>query len=68
MGVNSFPFLPNAVLRYHLETVKDEDSAFVEKLREGFFADDLVTGAETVKDAFSLNIKARGRLRLGWFT
>ena len=47
-------FLLNAVLRYHLETFEDEDTAFAEKLLEGFFVDDLITGAKTVKDAFSL--------------
>ena len=68
LRVNSSPFPPNVVLRYHLEAFKDEDSAFVEKLLEGFFVNDLVTGAETVKDAFSLYIKARDRLRLGGLT
>ena len=67
-GVNSFSFLLNAVLRYHFEAFKDEDTAFVEKLLEEFFVDDFVSGVETVRDAFSLYIKAKDRLRVGGFT
>ena len=66
-GVNSSPFLLNAVLRYHLEKFKDEDPEFVAKLIEGFFVDDLVTGAETVEEAFTLYIKARDRMKEGGF-
>ena len=47
------------MLRYHLETFREEDAAFVEKLIEGFFVDDLVSGAETAKDAFSLISRQR---------
>ena len=63
-GVISSPFLLNAALRCHLETL-NEDPEFVAKPLEGFFVDDLVTGAETVNEAFSLYIKARDRLKAG---
>ena len=66
--MNSSPFLLNAVLRYHLEKFKDEDPEFVAKLIEGVFVDDLVTRAETVKEAFTLYIKARERMKEGGFT
>ena len=67
-GVNSSPFLLNAVLRYHLEKFKDEDPEFVARLIEGFYVDDLVTGAEKVEEAFTLYIKARNRMKEGGFT
>ena len=66
-GGNSSPFLLNAVLKYHLEKFKDEDPEFGAKMIEGFFVDDLVVGAETVEEAFTLYIKTRDRMKEGGF-
>ena len=42
-GVNSSPFLLNAVIRHHVNQYKDVDPQFVECLINSFFVDDLVT-------------------------
>ena len=62
-GVNSSPFLLNAVLRHHVESFKATDPEFVSKLSESFYVDDLVTGSDTTEEAFCLYKKARGRLK-----
>ena len=62
-GVNSSPFLFNAVLRHHVESFKATDPEFVSKLTESFYVDDLVTGCDTTGEAFCLYKKARGRLK-----
>ena len=62
-GVNSSPFLLNAVLRHHVESFKAIDQEFVSKLTESFYVDDLVTGCDTTEEAFCLYEKARDRLK-----
>ena len=66
-GVNSSPFLPNAVLRHHLEGYKEIDPNFTSKLLESFYVDDLVTGCKTLDEAFTLYQKASERLKQGGF-
>ena len=53
-GVNSSPFILNAVLRHHIEFFKDSDPEFVKKLLQSFFVDDLVTGMDSTENAFKL--------------
>ena len=61
-GVNSLPFLLKAVLGHHIETFKDRDPEFVTKIKEGFFVDDLVAGANSTQAAFNLYQKAKERM------
>ena len=67
-GVNSSPFILNAVLRHHIESFKDSDPEFVKKLLQSFFVDDLVTGMDSTKNAFQFYQKAKERLKQGGFT
>eukprot|EP00794_Sanderia_malayensis_P009391 gene9391-biopygen7530 len=66
-GVNSSPFLLNAVLRHHIETYVAEDPDFVSKLVQSFYVDDLVTGGRNTKEVISTLEKARTRMQEGGF-
>ena len=66
-GVNSSPFLLNAVLRHHVETYKEVDSNFVPKILQSFYVDDLVSGSNSLEDAFSLYRKGKSRMLEGGF-
>ena len=67
-GVSSSPFILNAVLRQHLESFNDTDPEFTSKVKESFFVDDLVTGADSAESACQLYQKAKDFLRQGGFT
>ena len=66
-GVNSSPFLLNAVLKHHIETYKDIDPQFVSKLTRGFYVHDLVTGCKSGEEALYLFNKANDRMLEGGF-
>ena len=66
-GVNSSPFLLNAVLRHHLDNYKEEDPQFVDCLKGSFFVDDLVTSCRYSEEAFLLYEKARAWMQEGGF-
>ena len=61
-GVNSSPFLLNAVLRHHLEKYKEIDPQFVDCLTKSFFVDDLVTSCRNSEQAYLLYDKAKLRM------
>ncbi|XP_048580427.1 uncharacterized protein LOC116614572 [Nematostella vectensis] len=66
-GVNCSPFLLNATLRYHLESFAKEEPEFVRVMKDSFYVDDLVTGAESADKALELFEKARARMATGGF-
>ena len=66
-GVNCSPFLLNATLHHHLESYQDVDPGFVEKLKNSFYVDDLVTGEQTEEKAYVLYEEAKDRLASGGF-
>jgi len=66
-GVNCSPFLLNATLQYHLDTIAKIDLEFVRIMKGSFFVDDLVTGYKTTQAACELQDKAKVRLTLGGF-
>ncbi|XP_028416058.1 uncharacterized protein LOC114539642 [Dendronephthya gigantea] len=66
-GVNASPFLLNATLRHHLTKYNEIDAAFVRKLQESFYVDDLVSGESTVEKTFELYDKAKTRMAQGGF-
>ena len=66
-GVNSSPYLLNAVLRHHLSTFENVDPVFVKKLSQSFYVDDLVTGAPNIEEACTLYVNAKERLKKGGF-
>ena len=61
-GVNSSPFLLNAVIRYHLDKLKETDPGLAIKLSENFFVDDLYAGAESLQASKELYEKAKGTM------
>ena len=67
-GVNSSPFLLNAVLRHHIQMYSETDPEFVKKVTESFYVDDLVSGAGSVEQAYSLYERVRSRMKEGGFT
>ena len=66
-GVNSSPFLLNAVLRHHVESYKEVDPNFVSKMLNSFYVDDLVSGSDSIEDAFKLYKQAKSRMLEGGF-
>ena len=64
-GLNSSPFLLNAVLLHHIETYKAYDPKFTSKLIESFYVDDLVSGGGNADEAFTLYQKASERMKEG---
>ena len=47
-GVGPSPFLLTGMMRHHFEKYSEVDPDFVEKVKNGFFVDDLASGAKTV--------------------
>ena len=43
-GLNASPYLLNATSRHHIETFVKNDPIFVQKMKEGFYVNDLVSG------------------------
>lgn len=66
-GVNSSPFILNAVLRHHIQTFQEIDTRFAKKLIDGFYVDDLVTGCSNPQEAIALYEKAKERMQVGGF-
>ena len=66
-GVSSSPFLLNATIRYHLEAHLENHPFIVERLLKSFYVDDVVTGASTEDEAFSLYQTAKEILKEGGF-
>ncbi|XP_043244025.1 uncharacterized protein LOC122392808 [Amphibalanus amphitrite] len=56
-GVCSSPFLLNATIRHHLSHYPD--SAVITEMRENFYVDDLLSGADTEQEAAELLSKAQ---------
>ena len=66
-GVNASPFLLNAVIRYHLSKLQDEDKEMADKMTKSFFVDDMCTRAASVSDAIALYEKSKGVIGEGGF-
>ena len=66
-GVNSSPFLLNAVLRYHLSSFQGIDPAFVNTISQSLYVDDLFLSCDGTDSAYSLYCKARERILKGGF-
>ena len=61
-GANNSPYMLNIVIRHHIESFRELYSQFVAKLSQSFYVDDLVTGANTEREALSLYEKSRERM------
>eukprot|EP00794_Sanderia_malayensis_P006437 gene6437-biopygen4765 len=66
-GVNSSPFLLNAVLKYHIETFKQLDPLFVQQVAWSFYVDDFVVSVKDCDVSFALYEKVKNRLDEGGF-
>ena len=64
-GVCSPPFQLNALLRHHIGKYQDLEPEFVIKLPEGFYVDDLVTGAKSVEEV-KISVFACKRKNAEW--
>ena len=58
-GVNSSPFLLNAVLRHHIDKYTVADPQFVSHVRNEFYVDDLASGAKNVTAALESYYKVK---------
>ena len=67
-GLNASPFLLNATLRHHIETFVENDPIFVQKMKDGFYVDDLVSGGKATDEVKDLYEKAKSRMAKGGFT
>ena len=61
-GLNASPFLLNATLRYHIEKFAESDPIFVQKMKDEFYVDNLVSGVKPPRKSKSC-MKKPG---LGW--
>ena len=66
-GVSSSPFLLNATVNHHLETYRNTDPAFVDKLFSSIYVDDLVSGSNDVESTYELYTKSKLRLATAGF-
>ena len=66
-GVNSSPFLLNAVLRHHIEQYQEIDPDFVSKVSKEFYVDDWASGAQDIETAMNLYHKVKLRMLEGGF-
>ncbi len=66
-GLNASPFLLNATLRYHIEKFAESDPIFVQKVKDGFYVDDLVSGGKATEEVKELYEKAKTRMATGGF-
>uniref|UniRef100_A0A1X7T955 Reverse transcriptase domain-containing protein n=1 Tax=Amphimedon queenslandica TaxID=400682 RepID=A0A1X7T955_AMPQE len=65
--VSSSPFLLNATVHYHLTFNLELQKASLRKLLRSFYVDDVITGANTAKEAFSLSTESKELMRKGGF-
>ena len=61
-GLRSSPFLLGGTLQHHIKRYQPEDPAFVEKLLKSLYVDDLISGSNSVKEAFELFLKSKACL------
>ncbi len=66
-GVSSSPFLLNATVRHHLESQAGIHEDLVLKVLRSIYVDDVVTGAPTEEEAYSLYTGAKALLKTGAF-
>ena len=54
-GVNSSPFLLDAVLRHHIGKYAQQDAEFAGKLSRSFYVNDLETGENSTENPFGIS-------------
>ena len=53
-GVSSSPFLLNATIKHHISKYQDSCPELVDKLTQSTYVDDVISGADTEEDAYTL--------------
>lgn len=66
-GVSSSPFLLNATIRHHLKRYTSTHPKLVKRILESIYVDDVVSGAGTKEEAFTLYRESKAMLREGGF-
>ena len=66
-GVSSSPFLLNATIRYHLEKFVLDQPDLVSQILQSLYVDDLVSGADTEREAYELFRRSKEMLSSGSF-
>ena len=66
-GVASSPFLLNATIRHHMERYRDVDTAFVNKLINSLYVDDVTVGLYSPEEGCKFYNKAKVWLAEGGF-
>ena len=61
-GLRSSPFLLGGTLQHNIKRYLPDDPEFVEKLLKSLYVDDLVSGSNSVKEAFELFLKSKACL------
>ena len=66
-GAGPSPFILSGVLQHHIKQYAEQDPVFADKLLKGFYVDDLVTGMQSIEEAFALYEKTMTRMKEGGF-
>ena len=66
-GVSSSPFLLNATVRYHLEKFVLDQPDLVSQFLQSLYVDDLVSGADTEREAYELFRRSKEMFSSGSF-
>lgn len=64
-GVSASPFLLNATLRHHLKKYMATHPELVKRISESIYVDDVVSGAETEEEAFTMYRESKAMLHAG---
>ena len=63
-GLCSSPFLLGGTLQHHIKCYQPDDPTFVEKLLKSLYVDDLISGSNSVKEAFELFLKLMSLIQM----
>ena len=66
-GVTSSPFLLNATVRYHMESHTATHKRLVERVVRGMYVDDVICGAPTNQEAYTLYSESKKLLKAAGF-
>lgn len=66
-GVMSSPFLLNSTIRHHLKKYTSTHPELVKRMLESIYVDDVVSGAETEEEAFTMYRESKAMLHAGGF-
>ena len=66
-GVSSSPFLLNATISHHLKKYRSTHSELVKRISESIYVDDVISGADTEEEAFTMYRESKAILHAGGF-